>query len=115
MIQFRSFLDHMRQTGSTTALIKITKETGGYLIVGDQRIKNIILKDYPCLTYQIFSLHEVAQGCCSGLTPKPIFIDTEVIWKFLSIINELRSEADKFIGMLQESCTKFSSISKRIS
>ena len=102
VFEFRKFLDHMRQTGSTTALIKITKETGGYLVVGNRDIKSRILKNHPCLANQIFSIYEVARGHCSGLTPKPIFIDTDVTWNLTTVINSLNSDIKELVSVLQE-------------
>ena len=47
----KTFVECNRQTGTSTSLINLIKENGGYLIVANNDIKNRRIKDNPELSF----------------------------------------------------------------
>ncbi len=74
------FMIANRQTGSTTALVKIAIETNGYLIVGSKAIANCLIQKHPALNPErVLSIQEIRKGSWS-FDPAPVFIDTTAVW-----------------------------------
>lgn len=76
---YKRFIESMRQSGTTAALVKSAKETGGYIIVANEEMKQKILKDHPELSGQIGTLYDISQRKFDNVAKGPIFFDTDAV------------------------------------
>lgn len=86
----------MRQSGTTSALVKLAKQTGGYIIVSKNDMRQLILRNHPDLKEQIFTLREISSGKYIGLPKKPIFFDTDAVYSIVAV------QSDSYISNTHE-------------
>lgn len=79
MTILQAFLEQNRQTGSTTSLIELTKQTNGLLIVGNRNVAYCISRNHPDIKNNILTIHDIETGKARGMRPKQIFFDTTAI------------------------------------
>jgi hypothetical protein len=88
MLGFEALIERTRgsSSNSTEYLIKLVKETGGYLIVSNENIKKIISKENPKITDQIITYEYIERKKYDlnlDLQSKPLFFDNTAIMKFI--------------------------------
>lgn len=82
---FKQYIENNRQTGTTTALVKIAIEVKGDIVVGNMNDKNRLLKQYPELHQEhVYTCAEINNLTWNGHKPSPIFFDTDAIWQLLT-------------------------------
>lgn len=79
MKPIKKFIESNRQTGTSTALIKTVKETGGYLIVAHEEMRSIRIKQNPDLKDHILTAADIKNESYIGIKSRPIFFDTDFV------------------------------------
>lgn len=79
-----------RQTGQTTALINLIKNSGGTLIVGNQSIAQELIRAHNLSKWQVVSVTNLS--CLRGREPTKIFVDNSAIgylyYKSKPVVND---------------------------
>jgi hypothetical protein len=83
------FISRNRQTGTTTALVRLLDNCIGYLIVGSEHEADRIKDKYSHLKDNVFSIRKVISGGCCGLASGRVFFDTTAVYEILSRQEEL--------------------------
>ncbi len=79
---FREFIEHNRQTGSTTIAIESALKHNAYFIVINHMQKQLYNKKYPHL--KIYTIYELESGRFVGNDKCPIIIDPSVVFQLCS-------------------------------
>lgn len=76
----RDFIVANRRAGTTTSLVHLTIERNGILVVGSNREKTRLLKEYPDLkNTQVIQLRDLAYWQGRITEARPVFFDTHAV------------------------------------
>lgn len=90
----RDFIEHNRQTGTTTALIDAVDRHGGFIVVGFQEEATRIKKEKPFLNGRVFTLQELNSDKWRGKTSGPVFFDTTAVIQLIPTLLDGYQAAD---------------------
>ena len=90
------FIEQNRQTGTTTALLKLAIETNGYLIVSTHEIRNHLynkMNDNDRLSCRIITLNELKSVSFRGINMKkaPVYFDTDAVLMIKNDVNVINN------------------------
>lgn len=79
MNAIQTFLEQNRQTGSTTSLIQLIRQTNGLLVVSSRDVAHCISRKHPDIKNNIITVSDIETGKTRGMAARQIFIDGTAI------------------------------------